>query len=53
MNSYDKVHVIDYRYYTGNLIDFVEQNNIQDVIYLNNANAIIQSAVKNMNRLLQ
>ena len=53
VNSYDKVHVIDYRYYTGNLIDFVEQNNIQDVIYLNNANAIIQSAVQNMNRLLQ
>ena len=53
VNSYQTVHVIDYRYFTENLVDFVKENNVQDVIYINNANALIQSAVKNMNRLLQ
>ena len=52
VNSYQTVHVVDYRYFTGNLINFVKQNNVQDVIYINNANALIQSAVNNMNRIL-
>ena len=52
VNSYQTVHVVDYRYYTGNLINLVKTNNIQDVIYINNANALIESAVKNMNRIL-
>lgn len=52
VNSYQTVHVVDYRYFTGNLINFVKENNVQDVIYINNANALIQSAVNNMNRIL-
>ena len=52
VNSYQTVHVVDYRYYTGNLIDLVKENNVQDVIYINNANALIQSAVNNMNKIL-
>lgn len=52
VNSYQTVHVVDYRYYTGNLVSLVRQNQIQDVIYINNANAIIQSAVNNMNKIL-
>lgn len=52
VNSYQTVHVVDYRYYTGNLINFVKTNNIQDVIYINNANALIESAVSKMNRIL-
>lgn len=52
VNSYNKVYVVDYRYYTGNLINLVKENNIQDVIYINNANALIQSAVSNMARIL-
>lgn len=52
VNSYQTVHVIDYRYYQDNLISFVKENNVQDVIYLNNANALIESAVSKMNRII-
>lgn len=52
VNSYHRVYVIDYRYYTGNLINLVKENNIKDVIYVNNANALIQSAVSNMARII-
>jgi hypothetical protein len=52
VNSYQTVHVVDYRYFTQNLITFVKENNIKDVIYLNNANALIESAAANMNRIL-
>lgn len=52
VNSYQTVHVVDYRYFTGNLINLVKQNQIQDVIYLNNSNALLESAVKNMNRII-
>ena len=36
VDNYKRVYVIDYRYYTGNIVDFVEQNGIQNVIFLNN-----------------
>ena len=52
VNSYQTVHVVDYRYFSGNLVDLVKDNNIQDVIYVNNANALIESAVKNMSRII-
>lgn len=35
--SYDNVWVIDYRYWDGSLADFVEEHDIDDVIFLNNA----------------
>lgn len=52
VNSYQTVHVVDYRYFTGNLISLVQENQIQDVIYLNNANALLQSSAKHMNRII-
>lgn len=52
VNSYQTVHVVDYRYYQDNLINFIKENKIQDVIYLNNANALIESAVNKMNRII-
>lgn len=52
VNSYQTVHVVDYRYFSGNLIDLVKENGIQDVIYVNNANALIESAAKNMTRII-
>lgn len=52
VNSYQTVHIVDYRYFKGNLVSLVRQNQIKDVIYINNANAMIQSAVGNMNRIL-
>ena len=45
--------VVDYRYLSGSLVDLVKDNNIQDVIYVNNANALIESAVKNMKSYYQ
>ena len=52
VNSYQTVHVVDYRYFSGNLIDLVKEHGIQDVIYVNNANALIESAAKNMTRII-
>jgi len=36
VDHYQTVHVIDYRYYEKNLIDFVKKNKVQDVIFINN-----------------
>lgn len=52
VNSYQTVYVVDYRYFTQNLVTFVKNNGIKDVIYINNSNALIESAVENMNRIL-
>ena len=35
VDSYEYVYVIDYRYFDGNLVDFVEENSIKDVLFLN------------------
>lgn len=51
VNSYGTVHVVDYRYYVGDLTEFVKENNIQDVIFLNNAHALTPKAVKKMNSI--
>lgn len=48
VNSYHDVYVVDYRYYGGGLTDFVKENKIQDVIFLNNAHAINTKAVNLM-----
>lgn len=37
--NYQTVHVIDYRYWNGNIPEFVKSNNIQDVLFLNNVSA--------------
>lgn len=36
VDHYNYVYVIDYRYYQGKLKDFVVNNNVKDVIYINN-----------------
>ena len=40
MDHYQTVHVIDYRYWEGNLTDFIKANGVQDVIFINNLSAI-------------
>lgn len=37
--NYGTVHVIDYRYWDGNITSFVKNNGVQDVIYVNNISA--------------
>ena len=52
VNSYQTVYVIDYRHYTDNLISFVKEKEIQDVIFINNANAINEGAASAMYQML-
>ena len=40
VDHYQTVHVIDYRYWEGNLTDFIKANGVQDVIFINNLSAI-------------
>ncbi len=40
VDHYQTVHVIDYRYYKKNLVNFVKENNVQDVIFINNADVL-------------
>lgn len=44
VDSYDRIFVIDARYYDGDLVSFVEKNGIQDVIFINNLSATGSSA---------
>ncbi|MBR5336681.1 MAG: hypothetical protein IK152_01725 [Lachnospiraceae bacterium] len=36
VDHYENVYVLDYRYYKGKLKDFVTENKVKDVIYINN-----------------
>ncbi len=43
--NYDEVHVVDFRYYNGNLATYCQENNIDEVLFLNgimSANTQIQ-----------
>ena len=44
VDHYQFVYVIDYRYYKGNFYNFIEQNNVQDVIFINNISATSTAA---------
>ena len=43
--NYQTVHVIDYRYWNGNIQDFVKTNGVQDVLFLNNVSATRNSSL--------
>ncbi len=43
VDHYQYVYVVDYRYYEGNLTQFVKDKNVKDVILLNNMEALSQS----------
>ncbi len=42
---YQKIHVVDYRYWNGNVVDFVAQNGINDVLFINNISATRSEAL--------
>lgn len=44
VDHYQNVYVVDYRYYTGNLTQFIRENSVQDVIFVNNADALSESS---------
>ncbi len=52
-DHYQTVHVIDQRYWDGNVIEFARANNVNDVIFANNLTAIGSSGqLKNFNRII-
>lgn len=57
VDHYQTVHVVDYRYfknYNSSLVNFVKENNIQDVVFINNADAVTNpDAVAMMENLLK
>lgn len=44
VDSYQTVYVIDYRYYKGDLTEFVRSHNVGDVLFINNLSATGASA---------
>jgi hypothetical protein len=44
VDHYQTIHVIDQRYWDGNVIDFARENNVTDVIFANNLTAIASKA---------
>lgn len=53
VDSYEYVYVIDYRYYEGDLTEFVTEKGVDDVIFLNNAVATTESTrLSELNRLI-
>ena len=48
VDHYEHVYVVDYRYYTGNLTQFIRENQVDDVIFVNNAEAISESRTAQM-----
>ena len=47
-NSYQNVWIIDFRYTDQNIVDFVQEHGIQDVIFLNNIEIAGTTTVANM-----
>ncbi len=53
VDSYEYVYVIDYRYYDGDLTEFVTDKGVEDVIFLNNVVATTEATRLNeMDRLI-
>lgn len=53
VDSYEYVYVIDYRYYKGDLAEFVTSHGVGDVLFLNNVVAVTADARLNeMSRLI-
>ena len=44
-DHYQTIHVIDFRYWKGSLSQFVTDNNVQDVLFVNNLSAIRSTAL--------
>lgn len=51
VENYNKVYVIDYRYYNGSVSNFVKSNGVKDVLYINNISATRNSGlIKSLER---
>lgn len=53
VDHYQKIYVIDYRYWTGSISKFAQENKVQDVLFLNNLSMIRnKSLVGKLHRVL-
>ncbi len=52
-DHYQYLYVIDYRYYPGNLLDFIREKGVSDVIFANNVMAVGQKASGQMMSIFQ
>lgn len=48
VDHYQDVYVVDYRYYKDNLLDFIKEHKVRDVLFLNNEAAVSKSASAKM-----
>lgn len=53
VDHYENVYIVDYRYYGGNLNQFIRDNNVQDVIFLNNVDAVLANNANQMLGMFQ
>jgi hypothetical protein len=54
IDHYDKVYVVDYRYYEGSVASLIEENNIEDVLFCNNiVSGVMESTAQKMLALFQ
>lgn len=52
-SSFDNIHVVDMRYFTHNVVDYINENEITDILFANNAfHAATASTVTYYNRFL-
>lgn len=52
-DHYDKVYIVDYRHTDRNLLQFVKENGIDDVIFLNNDEFVTKERAKTINGLFR
>ena len=52
-DHYDKVYIVDYRYYKDDLTAFVKENNVTDVILLNNDQFLLVKRSADINALFK
>lgn len=48
VDHYQNVYVVDYRYYSQNLTNFINEKGIKDVIFLNNSDALSEANSESM-----
>ncbi|MCC6093599.1 MAG: hypothetical protein LIV24_01010 [Eubacterium sp.] len=48
VDHYQNIYVIDYRYYSGNLTQFVSDHQVSDVIFINNTEAVTEDRASMM-----
>ena len=51
VDHYKNIYIVDYRYYKGNIINLVKKKKINDVVFINNAEAINNTVVSLIDKI--